>query len=252
MQKWLIKIMILTLFITLIPNFGIIVREANAATQETDLIDQNVEQQVDSSVSEGLNVEVITDNSAEIIVESAVNAEDFTASTDVSLDKETGDIQVNGNFIDENGEEIKVNFDVEVIESNEEVFIADFKDQKTGKIYEYDTTKLQASVIPAVPVVLALVARAGIQAAIKKWGKTALRQVSKQLTKSNSPVWKGLSPHKGKTKASGKGSKKKYYEWDHTHNDIEVYDSKGKHLGSMDPLTGDMIKGPVKGRSIKI
>ncbi|QWH63971.1 cytotoxin (plasmid) [Bacillus mycoides] len=252
MQKWLLKIMILTLFITLIPNLGIIVHEANAATQETDLIDQNVEQQVDSSVSEGLNVEVITDNSAEIIVESAVHAEDFTASTDVSLDKETGDIQVNGNFIDENGEEIKVNFDVEVIESNEEVFIANFKDQKTGKIYEYDTTKLQASIIPAVPVVLALVARVGIQAAIKKWGKTALRQVSKQLTKSNSPVWKGLSPHKGKTKASGKGSKKKYYEWDHTHNDIEVYDSKGKHLGSMDPLTGDMIKGPVKGRSIKI
>lgn len=138
MQKLLIKIMILTLFITLIPNLGIIVHEANAATQETDLIDQNVEQQVDSSVSEGLNVEVVTDNSAEIIVESAVNAEDFTASTDVSLDKETGDIQVNGNFIDENGEEIKVNFDVEVIESNEEVFIANFRDQKTGKIYEYE------------------------------------------------------------------------------------------------------------------
>ncbi len=200
--------MILTLFITLIPNLGIIVQEANAATQETNLIDQNIERQVDSSISEGVNVDVITDNSAEIIVESAVNAVDFTASTDVSLDKETGDVQVNGNFIDENGEEIKVNFDVEVIESNEEVFIANFKDQKTGEIYEYDTTKLQASVIPAVPVVLALVARVGIQAAIKKWGKTALRQVSKQLTKSNSPVWKGLSSHKGKTKTSGKGSKR--------------------------------------------
>ncbi|MGR5984449.1 SAR2788 family putative toxin [Bacillus cytotoxicus] len=252
MQKWLIKIMILTLFITLIPNLGTSVQEANAATQETNLIDQSVEQQVDSGISEGLNVDIITNNSTKIIVESAVTAEDFTASTAVSLDKETGDIQVNGNFIDANGEEIKVNFDVEVIKSNEEVFIANFKDLKTGKIYEYDTTKLQASFIPAVPVVLALVARAGIQVAIKKWGKTALRQISKQLTKSNSPVWKGLSPHKGKTKTSGKGSKKKYYEWDHTHNDIEVYDSKGKHLGSMDPLTGDMIKGPVKGRSIKI
>ncbi|WP_242264156.1 SAR2788 family putative toxin [Bacillus cereus group sp. BfR-BA-01400] len=95
MQKWLIKIIILTLFITLILNLGTLVREANVATQETDLIDQNVEQQVDSSVSEGSNVKVITDNSAEIIVESAVNAEDFTTSTDVFLDKKTGDIQVN-------------------------------------------------------------------------------------------------------------------------------------------------------------
>ncbi len=47
--------------------------------------------------------------------------------------------------------------------------------KKTGKIYEYDTTKLQASVIPAVPVVLALVARAGIQAAIKKMGKNCFK-----------------------------------------------------------------------------
>jgi Cytotoxic len=41
------------------------------------------------------------------------------------------------------------------------------------------------------------------------------------------------------------------YEWDHTHNDIEVYDSKGRHLGSKDPLTSEMYKGPVKGRKIK-
>lgn len=33
---------------------------------------------------------------------------------------------------------------------------------------------------------------------------------------------------KGKDrKTSGTGSNKKYYEWDHTHNDIEVYDKKG-------------------------
>ena len=29
-------------------------------------------------------------------------------------------------------------------------------------------------------------------------------------------------------------------EWDHTHNDIEVYDNKGRHLGSMDPTTDQM------------
>ena len=42
------------------------------------------------------------------------------------------------------------------------------------------------------------------------------------------------------------------YEWDHAHNDIEVYDSNGKHLGSMDPITGEMYKPAVKGRKIEV
>ncbi|RGB40883.1 cytotoxic-domain-containing protein [Rhizophagus diaphanus] len=67
-----------------------------------------------------------------------------------------------------------------------------------------------------------------------------------------SPIWKGLKSYRGKTKTSGNGKNKKYYEWDFTHKDIEVYDSNGKHLGSMDPVSGDMIKPPVKGRKIKI
>ncbi|EFV75033.1 hypothetical protein C1N70_27565 (plasmid) [Cytobacillus firmus] len=80
---------------------------------------------------------------------------------------------------------------------------------------------------------------------------------SKRITnvdKQNSPVWKGLSNVKGKAnrKSSGAGSKKKYYEWDHTHDDIEVYDNKGKHLGSMDPVSGKMYKPKVKGRKIKL
>ncbi|SHH93969.1 Cytotoxic [Virgibacillus chiguensis] len=70
-------------------------------------------------------------------------------------------------------------------------------------------------------------------------------------TKSQSPVWKKLRPYKGKTKTSGSEKKKRYYQWGHTHNDIEVYDSNYKHLGSKDPLTGEMYKGPVKGRRLK-
>ena len=35
-------------------------------------------------------------------------------------------------------------------------------------------------------------------------------------------------------------------------NDIEVYDKNGKHLGSMDPTTGEMYKPAVPGRTITI
>ncbi len=34
-------------------------------------------------------------------------------------------------------------------------------------------------------------------------------------------------------------------------NDIEVYDRGGRHLGSMNPVTGEMYKPAVKGREIK-
>lgn len=53
-------------------------------------------------------------------------------------------------------------------------------------------------------------------------------------------------------KSSGKGANKQYYEWDYTHNDIEVYNNRGQHLGSMDPTTGEMYKDAVPGRIIKL
>ncbi len=51
---------------------------------------------------------------------------------------------------------------------------------------------------------------------------------------------------------SGKGKKRKYYEWDHTHNDIEVYNFRGIHLGSMNPQSGKMYKPAVDGRTIDL
>jgi filamentous hemagglutinin len=43
---------------------------------------------------------------------------------------------------------------------------------------------------------------------------------------------------------------KLFYEWDYTHNDIEVYNKRGVHLGSMDPVSGDMYKDAVPGRKL--
>lgn len=75
----------------------------------------------------------------------------------------------------------------------------------------------------------------------------------KNPEKGDSKVWKDLDNVKGMDrKTSGSGKNKKYYEWDHTHNDIEVYDNKGRHLGSMDLTTGKMYKPPVPGRTINI
>lgn len=209
-------------------------------------------QEVENQNEDNL-VQEIKDKNNEIVVENELVTNDFEASVDVSLNKETEKIEVYGK-VQEDDKVTHVNFDVNVIEYSEEdeIFIAIFKDQVTGEEYTYDSTKLSASILPAIPVVVAFIARLGVKQAIKHFGKSTLRSVAKKITKSDSPVWKGLKAHKGKTKAKGSGKNKRYYQWDHTHNDIEVYNSKGKHLGSMDPLTGEMYKGPVNGRKINI
>ena len=71
-------------------------------------------------------------------------------------------------------------------------------------------------------------------------------------SKSRSPVWRGMEHYRGDIKTNGKtGYDKRFYRWDNTHNDIEVYNKYGNHLGSMDPRTGVMYKGPVSGRNIR-
>jgi len=73
-------------------------------------------------------------------------------------------------------------------------------------------------------------------------------------SKQRSPQWQRLKPYRGEVRSNGKtGKRARYYEWDATHNDIEVYGpaSKYKHLGSMDPITGRIYKDPVEGRNLR-
>jgi RHS repeat-associated protein len=65
------------------------------------------------------------------------------------------------------------------------------------------------------------------------------------------PGWRQLKPFRGKTKTNGlSGRARRFFEWDHTHHDMEVYDALGRHLGSADPNTGVMTKPPKPGRKI--
>jgi len=73
------------------------------------------------------------------------------------------------------------------------------------------------------------------------------------VSKATSPVWKSLKPYRDKTRTNGlSGKDRRFYEWDNTHGDIEVYDNRGHHLGSMDPISGQMTKPAVSGRRIDI
>jgi len=65
--------------------------------------------------------------------------------------------------------------------------------------------------------------------------------------------WKGLKSFRQNIKTNGlNGSEKRFYQWDYTHGDVEVYNGRGQHLGSADPETGAMTKPPVPGRFLQL
>jgi len=73
------------------------------------------------------------------------------------------------------------------------------------------------------------------------------------VSKSESPQWRSFRTVKNSSlRTSGSGVNQRYYKWDFTHNDIEVFNYRGEHLGSMDPVTGEIYKPAVAGRTIPI
>jgi RHS repeat-associated protein len=66
-------------------------------------------------------------------------------------------------------------------------------------------------------------------------------------SKADSPIWKQGEPYRGGLRVKGD----EIWDWDDAHNDIEVYDRRGRHLGSRNPTTGELYKPPVRGRYLK-
>lgn len=45
---------------------------------------------------------------------------------------------------------------------------------------------------------------------------------------------------------------KRLYTWDSLHGEIEVFNIRGRHLGALDPVSGQFIKDAVRGRKIDV
>jgi hypothetical protein len=61
---------------------------------------------------------------------------------------------------------------------------------------------------------------------------------------------KKVRPHSHRRRWSGK--KGRICEEDTQHCELEKYNRRGKHKGSVDPNTGEILKPPVKGRSMEM
>ena len=62
------------------------------------------------------------------------------------------------------------------------------------------------------------------------------------------PAFPGAQKVKPKTVFGGGGKRRRWrdgdriLEWDYAHGRVEMYDSKGNHLGEFDPETGARVK----------
>ncbi len=45
---------------------------------------------------------------------------------------------------------------------------------------------------------------------------------------------------------------KRLYTWDSLHGEVEVFNARGRHLGSLHAITGEMVKLAVPGRKIDV
>ena len=105
------------------------------------------------------------------------------------------------------------------------------------------------SVAVSATIGVAAVATATVGENISNTTSNSKRKTN--VSKHESEIFNSFEKVKGKTyRTSGKGRDRRYYDWDYTHNDIEVYDRNGNHLGSMDPTTGEMYKDAVAGRKL--
>ena len=57
---------------------------------------------------------------------------------------------------------------------------------------------------------------------------------------------------RGKKKIWRSNDTELFYTWDSLHGEIEAFNKRGRHLGSLDAKTGQYIKGAVKGRKIDV
>src|SRR5207244_9039467 len=79
-------------------------------------------------------------------------------------------------------------------------------------------------------------------------GKGRIQERRKRYEERSREVLGDTDPHQSKSRRKRWQGKKQIFEEDTQHGELEKYNKRGWHEGSVDPDTGEIIKGPVRGR----
>ncbi|WP_404450515.1 SAR2788 family putative toxin [Sutcliffiella horikoshii] len=137
--------------------------------KSTQDFEKHLESQLGKEISNAIQTDI--KSSSEMVVIELALEEDV--SVDVVMDVDTELFTVNSEVLHEDNTVVSTIYDVVVHESEDDIFIATFVNQENGEIYDMNTTELEASALPLV--IVAAIARHGIQYAMKKYGKKAVQ-----------------------------------------------------------------------------
>ncbi|WP_431808050.1 SAR2788 family putative toxin [Lysinibacillus sphaericus] len=173
MKKFLIKLIVITMLISLVPSVDPLKSyandEANTIEYNTIEVENEILQELGIDDTEQLDLHVEEDNDL-VTVYTDINTTDVHVSTVIYYDTITESILLHGT-VEEDGEKISHEYEVIVHTNEGQEFSATFVDQSDGEIYDIDTLEAQSSALPVV--IIAAVARYGISYAIKKYGRKA-------------------------------------------------------------------------------
>ena len=51
---------------------------------------------------------------------------------------------------------------------------------------------------------------------------------------------------------NGRGRRVRFFTWDDLHGEVETFNARGKHLGAVDAVSGEVIKDAVEGRTLDL
>lgn len=154
------------------------IEETDLDTDETidlDVIEEEFSQEFGTQISEEISIDDYTETEEKLELEMSLLELEDDLSVRIEVNEENDFVTVDGEFMDENHELFYYNYEVYVDDVEGDAFVATFIDTLTGESYYFDSTVAEASALPIV--IIAAVARYGIQYAIKKYGKKAVQNI---------------------------------------------------------------------------
>ncbi|MFB1100524.1 SAR2788 family putative toxin [Terribacillus sp. JSM ZJ617] len=195
MKKLIAKLLVFTLLLSALP-LNVFAESSTSEEQEQSTTAQVIQKEEVNQIAEELNVDntdditlTVHEEETETTVNTEMSSSDLYAAVDVVYNEELDSIVVNTEIEIEPGNLQEKSYDIIVDEASEEALKFTLVDKETGEIHNLDSTEVNASIIPAIPILVGFLARFGISWIVKKFGskavKSAVSGLAKQIKKKS-------------------------------------------------------------------
>lgn len=229
---------------------------ANVIAEESNVIASNklsdltttetIEPLNNNSNTNNIVVEDYTKNQTGYI-DTSIDNQGLTVESQLELDFETNHMTVEAVIADAEGNLVNKSFDVAIEKvNNEEDFSAILTDSETLSTYKIDSSEASASWYPLV-VIAINVARFGVQQAIKKYGKTAVKKATGKYGKKATAKTLKKVKFQNKSLFNGHWNKHKHEFPGYTQSKYlaraqTLVNAKGKHILTKKRSNGDILR----------